>query len=243
MSSSPAKPQRPGDASITRSDVWFKDGSVVLQAAGTQFRVHWSILSLHSSFFRDLEDLPQPPDQPTIDGCPIVELQDTVEDVEYLLKGLQFLNQTALPFAVGALIRLGRKYDFKHLLDSAVACIIFENPTTLEKYDALNVDAKYKPTRIIYSHSFYWDVAELHDSRPRDDGTLASLPSVDLRRCLLGRETLLTKQFQTGYTLGWLREWPYADCNDPKCGAMRKKLFHLYMDQHSVGSFIDFTEW
>jgi hypothetical protein len=35
-----------------------------------------------------LEDLPQPPDQPTVDGCPVVELQDAAFDVEHLLKAL-----------------------------------------------------------------------------------------------------------------------------------------------------------
>jgi hypothetical protein len=35
-----------------------------------------------------LEDLPQPTDQPSVDGCPIVELQDAVVDVEHLLKAL-----------------------------------------------------------------------------------------------------------------------------------------------------------
>jgi hypothetical protein len=71
-----------------RSDIWYKDGSVVLQADGIQFRVHWGVLSEHSSFFRDLENLPQPPDQPSVDGCPVVELLDTFFDVKYLLKAL-----------------------------------------------------------------------------------------------------------------------------------------------------------
>jgi hypothetical protein len=88
MTSPPAKRQRTEDASITRSNVWYKDGSVVLQAESTQFRVHWGVLSENSTFFRGLEDLPQPSDQPTVDGCPIVELPDAVIDVEYLLKAL-----------------------------------------------------------------------------------------------------------------------------------------------------------
>jgi hypothetical protein len=88
MPSPPTKRQRTEDASITRSKVWYKDGSVVLQAESTQFRVHWGVLSENSTFFRGLEDLPQPSDQPTVDGCPIVELPDAVIDVEYLLKAL-----------------------------------------------------------------------------------------------------------------------------------------------------------
>ncbi|KAJ7287177.1 hypothetical protein C8J57DRAFT_995026, partial [Mycena rebaudengoi] len=70
------------------SEIWHTDGSVVLQAQNTQFRVHWSVLSLNSSFFREMQGLPQPPDQPSIDGCIIIQLSDSVEDVEHLLKAL-----------------------------------------------------------------------------------------------------------------------------------------------------------
>jgi hypothetical protein len=35
-----------------------------------------------------MQKLPQPPDQPNADGCPIVELQDEVADVEHLLRAL-----------------------------------------------------------------------------------------------------------------------------------------------------------
>ncbi|KAF8170315.1 hypothetical protein K438DRAFT_1614267 [Mycena galopus ATCC 62051] len=258
------------NAPETRSDIWYKDGSVVLQAGNTQFRVHWGVLSQHSSFFRDLEGLPQPSDQSTIEGCPIVELHDAVEDVKCVLTTLYdptHLTQTALPLAeLGALIRLGRKYDFKNLLDSAVVRITFENPTTLDEFQALRANGPYKPTRIAHCPGFYLDLlilirennivsalpvayfhaikynSLLHDGNPRVDKTPASLPSVDLRTCVLGRERLLTEQFQPGYTLGWLREWQYRDYDDPEgCSATRKSWFHSYMDGNNVGSFIQFS--
>jgi hypothetical protein len=50
---------------------------------------------------------------------------------------------------VGALIRLGRKYYFKELLDSAVARLTLENPTTLEEFDAV----AFKAPMSIVSHS------------------------------------------------------------------------------------------
>jgi hypothetical protein len=88
MSESPER-QRIEDAPPTRSTIWYKDGSVVLQAEKTQFRVHWSVLSENSAFFAGLEGLPQANEQPTVDGCPLVELSDdAVVDVEYLLKAL-----------------------------------------------------------------------------------------------------------------------------------------------------------
>jgi hypothetical protein len=89
MSESPPAKRQRTDASLTRSKIWYKDGSIVLQAEKTQFRVHWSVLSENSDFFAGLEGLPQPNDRPTVDGCPLVELSDdAVVDVEYLLKAL-----------------------------------------------------------------------------------------------------------------------------------------------------------
>ncbi|KAF8217101.1 hypothetical protein K438DRAFT_1953963 [Mycena galopus ATCC 62051] len=140
MSSPQGQAQRTGNAPIIRSETWRRDGNVVLQAVNTQFRVHWSVLTLHSSVFRDMEGLPQPPGQPTVEGCPILKLSDDPDDVEYLLKALyipEFHCQQTLPLqVVGAFVRLGRKYDFNYLLDSAVARLISEFPPTLEKFDA-----------------------------------------------------------------------------------------------------------
>ncbi|KAF7370306.1 BTB domain-containing protein [Mycena sanguinolenta] len=132
--------------SMIRSEVWYWDGNVVLQASNTQFRVHWSVLGQHSSVFHDMCGLPQPPDQPSIDGCQIVELADDPQDVEYLLKALYipvFHCQEKLSLSViGAFIRLGRKYDFKYLLDSAVARVTAYLPSTLEEWDAIQSGEK-----------------------------------------------------------------------------------------------------
>ena len=82
-----AKRQRT-ESSITHSDIWHDDGSVVLQVETTQFRVHWGVLSLHSTFFRDMRGLPQPAQEHSIDGCPVIELHDSVTDVQHLLNAL-----------------------------------------------------------------------------------------------------------------------------------------------------------
>ncbi|KAJ7367155.1 hypothetical protein DFH08DRAFT_836669 [Mycena albidolilacea] len=249
---------------VTRSGIWYEDGSVVLQAECKQFRVHWSVLAQESFFFHDLHQLPQKPDdpeQPCVDGCPLVELPDSVVDVEYLLKALYvptFLGQTALPLPViGALIRLGRKYDFRDLLDFAVARLTFENPTTLEAYDVLvSADRGYTPTRIVDAPGLLFDIItlaqennimsvlpcafyrllqsldNLFDEVPRNDGTLVSLPFADLRRCVRARDRLLKAQFQTGYTAAWYRSWsPPDDCTTPnKCRKVRDSRVSCYLD-------------
>ncbi|KAJ6497669.1 hypothetical protein C8R45DRAFT_983792 [Mycena sanguinolenta] len=265
MSSPPAKRKRT-ENTITRSEIWYKDGSVVLQAENTQFRVYWGILTQHSPFFRDLESLPQPPDQPTVDGCSIIELQDSSEDVKYLLKALydpHFLSQTTLPLAaVGALIRLGRKYDFHTLFETAKARITFENPATLEEYDAL-IDGErgYQPTRIAYCGGFVFDLLALvrennilsalpvayyraskyHNSGMlvdgliSNDGEIVSLAPLDLRLCLTGRERLLCQQYKQEYAMGFFLESKVPRCSTPaECGANRKHVFEGCMDENLV---------
>ena len=89
-----AKVEANEDESILRHpDLWFSDGSVVLKAETTIFRVHISQLSRRSLFFRDLFSLPQPANDAvgldgTFDGCPLLVLHDSAEDLSNLLKAL-----------------------------------------------------------------------------------------------------------------------------------------------------------
>ncbi|KAJ7782678.1 hypothetical protein B0H16DRAFT_1493965 [Mycena metata] len=273
MSQPPAKRQRTEedkDAPITRSELWHTDGSVVLQAENTQFRVHWSVLARNSSFFRDMQSLPQPPSQPTVEGCPVVELPDAEIDVEFVLKALYtptLLAEPTLPLsAVGALVRLGRKYDFEELFNSAVGRLAFENPTSFEEYEARIVDHQYAPTRITPSPGFSFDMvtllsenrlwsllpcacfrlvvwgkpAKLFDGISRQNGTLASLSFVDLRRCVAGREFLLTKQLEPGYTFGWSRGWNYNKCTNPdQCASMRTVIVEACSDYPALANSMD----
>lgn len=91
-------------------DLWFQDGSVILATESSLFRVHISVLSRHSLFFRDMFRLPQPPQIPSqrlspgVDDleldwedlgmqcgeskCPVVQLHDSAEDLANLLFAL-----------------------------------------------------------------------------------------------------------------------------------------------------------
>jgi hypothetical protein len=126
-----------------------------------------------------MQGLPQHVDQDSVDGCPVVEISDDPVDVEYLLKALYnpsvhltclkacsdfiltcstFHCQKVLPFpVVGALVRLGRKYDFKDLFDSAVARLTSRYPTTLQAFDALVL----QPTTMEYYGALDFDIVTL----------------------------------------------------------------------------------
>lgn len=95
-------------------EFWFFDGSIVLVAECTMFRVHKAFLARHSVFFRDMFSLPQPQEGPSsstrpsnareigevvagtggggemqeVEGCPTLRLHDSPDDVASLLYAL-----------------------------------------------------------------------------------------------------------------------------------------------------------
>jgi BTB/POZ domain len=69
-------------------DPWLDDGNIILQAESTRFRVLRSILSASSSVFRDMFSLPQPENENAVDGCPVVHVSDTADDLHHVLKAL-----------------------------------------------------------------------------------------------------------------------------------------------------------
>jgi len=85
---SPEVPER------TRSELWFEEGTIVLQAENVQFKVHRDILSKHSLVFKDMLSLTQhsSADGPLVDGCAVVDLHDSAQDVEYMLRELYSLR-------------------------------------------------------------------------------------------------------------------------------------------------------
>ncbi|CAL1717101.1 unnamed protein product [Somion occarium] len=110
-----AKP--PSHNLIKSSKFWFPDGNIDLIAQKTSFRVHSSILSIHSNVFRDMLSIPQPNDTEQLDGCKMVHLSDTSEELTVLLSALYegasiFGDHNVLPFSsVQTLVRLGMKYQ------------------------------------------------------------------------------------------------------------------------------------
>ncbi|TCD60634.1 hypothetical protein EIP91_009751 [Steccherinum ochraceum] len=112
---------------IVRGGVWFEDGSVVLIAQGKGFKVYKGILAHNSEIFRDMFNIPQPEEPETLDGCPVVHMQDDVSDLECFLSALchntsRLLDHSAvLTFAeVAALLRMGSKYEVGRIRGEAV---------------------------------------------------------------------------------------------------------------------------
>lgn len=63
---------------------------MVLIAGGVAFKIHKGILSLKSAIFNDLFSMAHLTPDDQFDGCPIVHLTDSAEDIEEVLKVLYF---------------------------------------------------------------------------------------------------------------------------------------------------------
>lgn len=71
----------------TRSDLWYDDGNIVVQAETTQFRVFRGVLASESDIFNDMFSIPQPTSQgEVVDGCPVVRVHDSAQDWTYILR-------------------------------------------------------------------------------------------------------------------------------------------------------------
>ncbi|KAF7297755.1 BTB domain-containing protein [Mycena kentingensis (nom. inval.)] len=148
MSTNERAAKRPrGDAEpepeIIRSpNYWFDDGSIVLQAESTQFRLPKSLLAKHSVVFRDMLSLPPPPqDEPLIEGCPVVFLPgDKADDWNHLLAVFYpedcFSDESCPTLAsLAAVLRLSKKYDIAAFRSTCLECLKAEFPSALQGYE------------------------------------------------------------------------------------------------------------
>lgn len=86
--STPNRPEKAPPADVSKSSVWMDDGNIILQAENTQFCVHKSVLSINSSFFRGMFELPAPRTEQSSEEPAVVELYDKAKDVEVMIKAI-----------------------------------------------------------------------------------------------------------------------------------------------------------
>jgi hypothetical protein len=80
------------DETVRSTDVWYDDGTLVIRAENTLFRVYRGILASQSDIFKDMLSVPQPSgtdaDAETIEDCVVVRVQDTAGDMTRFLRAL-----------------------------------------------------------------------------------------------------------------------------------------------------------
>ncbi|KAF7297676.1 BTB domain-containing protein [Mycena kentingensis (nom. inval.)] len=119
-------------------DLWFEDGNIILHVEATQFRVFKSVLAKHSTVLKDMLLIPLPPDEPLIDGCPVVNLVgDTAMEWEFLLQAMFpsvcFERMPSIS-EMAAILRLSRKYDVPLFRAECIIRLRADLPDTLDGY-------------------------------------------------------------------------------------------------------------
>jgi len=122
------------------TDVWFADGTIIIQAESTQFKVYRGILAANSPIFGDLFTVPQPDYSDTIEGCSLIHLSDSAVDTMHFLKALHFPGyydptRTTSFMLIAAILRLAAKYNVEYLHQCAFRQLASLYPTTLDAWD------------------------------------------------------------------------------------------------------------
>ncbi|KAF7967490.1 hypothetical protein HWV62_34055 [Athelia sp. TMB] len=157
-------------APVRSNLLWFSDGNIVLQAGGTQFKVHQSILARHSAVFKDMFTVPQPiKGNEVVDGCHLVHVSDSASEFTVALEAI-FLRKWVstgepLPIEViAAMLRMGSKYEMEALRVEALKRLYLEFPSDLASFDRfISVDTAHsgRGSMIHRTNWFYLDAANL----------------------------------------------------------------------------------
>lgn len=87
------------------AELWFEDGSVVIQAEKSLFRISRAILGSRSPVFKDIftcaESLPES-ERAYVEGCAYIRVSDSAQDMTYFLKAI--FDSEFVPVSFVALI-------------------------------------------------------------------------------------------------------------------------------------------
>ncbi|KAH8826498.1 hypothetical protein DL96DRAFT_1608158 [Flagelloscypha sp. PMI_526] len=122
------------------SDLWFEDGNLIVRAGGRLFKVYRGILAAQSPVFSDMFSLPPTHDQEILDGCPLVELLDDPDSVEFFLRAVLepgfFPPPPALSqyHIVAGILRIANKYECATLRTRSLQHLSARFPCTIEDH-------------------------------------------------------------------------------------------------------------
>ncbi|KAH8797122.1 hypothetical protein DL96DRAFT_1478853 [Flagelloscypha sp. PMI_526] len=136
------------DTSYKVSGLWLEDGSLVIKAGNRLFKIHRSTLATQSPVFADMISFPPSQDQEFLDGCPLVELPDDPEAVEFFLRAVTLPDFFLPPPAathyhvVAGVLRMAHKYECSAFRHRALQHLSIRFSTTLVDYTHRNYISK-----------------------------------------------------------------------------------------------------
>ncbi|KAJ7182415.1 hypothetical protein C8R43DRAFT_967195 [Mycena crocata] len=119
-------------------DVWFADGTVILQAESSLFRVYLGVLSAQSSVFRNIFAI-RDATYAANEGCPLHVVHDYAHELKVFLlavhdSGYFTTNRANNMRTLSSLMKLATKYDVEHTRNSVVSILIALYPPSLPQY-------------------------------------------------------------------------------------------------------------
>lgn len=85
-------------------EFWFKTGNFIFVASGAvAYQVHGDVVGRQSKVFRDLlelNEIPRPDSEQTVDGCPVVHITDSPDEFNTFLSFLYDGFEYVVPFVV-----------------------------------------------------------------------------------------------------------------------------------------------
>ncbi|KAJ7438914.1 hypothetical protein B0H11DRAFT_1884190 [Mycena galericulata] len=146
-----AATERPA-ASERDENLWFDNGSIIIKAQSKLFNLSRGILTLQSPIFADMFRIPQPPDIETIDGSPVVEIPDSVDDATVFFRAIfdsSFFEAYPAPTTfetLAGILRLSTKYEVDYLRRRALIHLSSAYPTKLSVWDSLKENFTEQPS-------------------------------------------------------------------------------------------------
>jgi hypothetical protein len=186
-----------------------------------------------------------------IDGCPVIDLPDSKEDIASLLQAIYdgcyapFPKYNASYFStLSGLLRLSSKYLIDRLRSRVVQHLREEYPSTLAGFDlraAEDLSKSTHPARVI-ALARECDVPEIlpvlfYDLAfypPHDEETF-ELPPAEIRRCIVGRDAIKDKASQ--FSLARFTLWGRDQCQQksPSCQERIDEFWPKIVAWHLAG--------
>ncbi|KAJ7830087.1 hypothetical protein B0H14DRAFT_2451649 [Mycena olivaceomarginata] len=158
---------------IHSPDFWFSDGTVIIRAQNTLYRVYGGFLASRSKVFHDTFSVPQPlatqEGIDTIGGCHVLYLHDKAKDFTFFLRvlhsGPSYKTCPVSNFVeLKSILRLSDKYDVPTLQRSMITILSDLYPNTLDKWAGREAPPGYSAEE--HDHLSVLNLAVEMDIRP-----------------------------------------------------------------------------
>ncbi|TFK89933.1 hypothetical protein K466DRAFT_544302 [Polyporus arcularius HHB13444] len=141
---------------LTRDgEFWLGDGSVVLIAGKTGFKVYRDLLAAQSPIFADMFATATPSAHDALEGCPVAHVSDSAEDIRHFLRALLpkkkrsfFQKSDDVVFTIDELssvVRLSHKYQVEDLQSQALSALQMYFTDSFAQWDTVESDYPFDP--------------------------------------------------------------------------------------------------